>query len=180
MSSDAGLTAREFFNQLLLPDFPGGFEDPKWRSLRTQGVAFNKLTACGIKRLKAGDWYGEGILLPRQSGSKSERIEARLWDALNIHLYDGTVFGHSIEYAGVLFYKAKPEPKKTGAKVPRKAASSKDVEKWLRSIMVEGQPNVVKMQKAAQKHFDPKVVLRDILRPLHKKIKAEQTKTPLR
>ena len=110
---DDGLTAREFFNQLLLPDFPGGLKDPKWLSLQPQRAAFWRLTADGFKRLKAGDWYGEGILLPRQSGSKPERIEARLWDALNIHLYNGTVYGHSIEYAGVLFYENRPEPKKT-------------------------------------------------------------------
>ena len=134
MSGDGdGLTAREFFNQLLLPNFPGGFEDPKWRSLRTQRAAFNRLTADGIKRLKAGDWYGEGILLPRQSGSKPERIEARLWDALNIHLYDGTVFGHSIEYAGVRFYEAKPEPRTSMA---RREGARRDCFKWLRKEMM--------------------------------------------
>ena len=99
MRSDDGLTAREFFNQLLLPEFPGGLKDPKWRSLQPQHAAFNRLTADGFKRLKAGDWYGEGILLPRQSGSKPERVEARLWDALEIDLHSNTAYGHGIEYA---------------------------------------------------------------------------------
>ena len=178
MSGDDGLTAGEFFNELLLPFFPGGLKDPKWLSQQTQRAAFNRLTAAGMERLKDGDWYAEGILLPRQSGSKPERIEARLWDALNIHLYDGTVFGHSIEYAGVRFYKCKPFAQKPTTKAVRTAASSKDIEKYLRSLVGNEKSNVNKAQKAAQKHFDPKVVDRKILRPLHAKIKAEQTETP--
>ncbi len=68
--------------------------------------------------------------------------------------------------------------KKPAAKAARALASSEAIEKWLRGFLVDGKPNVVKTQAAARKHLYPKVVLPAILRPLHKKIKAEQTKIP--
>ena len=73
---------------------------------------------------------------------------------------------------------AKPLAQKPAAEAVRKPASRAAIEKWLRGFLIDGKPNMVMTEAAAQKHFYPKVVLRPTLRPLHRKIKAEQTKTP--
>ena len=99
---DNGLTAREFFEQLTPPEedaplFPGR-QDPEWYRERARSL------------LLAGEWYAMGFLSPLRPDAKYVRVPSPLWHALDIHLYDSTIFGPGIHYSGVRFYEAGTAP----------------------------------------------------------------------
>ncbi len=94
------------------PGFDGGFYD--YSDLGLADVLWPGYAILDFRTLlQESSWSAMGRRVPVDPPAGRERIQPDLWDFLDIDLDNNSASGGGLEYAGLLFFEAKPEAKKT-------------------------------------------------------------------